>query len=79
MDTPEAICARGHACRQGRQDIRVGGASDKVVVTADTELLDTGSANLGTTLGTKEVADLPNVGRHPRHQTGNTPGQFRGR
>lgn len=45
--------------------LQVGGATDKVVVTADTELLDTGSANLGTTLGTKEVTDLPNVGRNP--------------
>lgn len=53
------------ANQQSDFSLQVGGASDKVIVTADTELLDTGSANLGTTLGTKEVTDLPNVGRNP--------------
>jgi Carboxypeptidase regulatory-like domain/TonB dependent receptor len=45
--------------------LQVGTVGEKVVVTADLELLDTASANLGTTLGTKEVTDLPNVGRNP--------------
>src|ERR1700742_2066063 len=45
--------------------LQVGSAGEKVVVTADLELLDTASANLGTTMGTKEVTDLPNIGRNP--------------
>jgi hypothetical protein len=45
--------------------LQVGTVGEKVVVTADLELLDAASANLGTTLGTKEVTDLPNVGRNP--------------
>ena len=45
--------------------LQPGAVTDNVVVTADTELLDTGSANLGTTFDTKEVTDLPNVGRNP--------------
>ena len=45
--------------------LQVGTAGEKVVVTADLELLDTASANLGTTMGTKEVTDLPNIGRNP--------------
>ena len=45
--------------------LSVGTVGEKVVVTAGQELLDTASANLGTTLGTKEVTDLPNVGRNP--------------
>ncbi|HEY5253087.1 MAG TPA: carboxypeptidase-like regulatory domain-containing protein [Acidobacteriaceae bacterium] len=53
------------ANQQADFSLQVGGASDKVIVTADAELLDTGSANLGTTLGTKEVTDLPNIGRNP--------------
>jgi hypothetical protein len=45
--------------------LKVGAVGEKVVVTADMELLDTASANLGTTMGTKEVTDLPNIGRNP--------------
>src|ERR1700743_1386286 len=45
--------------------LKVGAVGEKVVVTADLELLDTASANLGTTMGTKEVTDLPNIGRNP--------------
>ncbi len=45
--------------------MQVGGVTDKIVVTADTENLDTGTANLSTTFDTKEVTDLPNVGRNP--------------
>src|SRR5579871_1933536 len=35
------------------------------VVANDNALLDSGSANIATTLSTKEVTDLPNVGRNP--------------
>ena len=45
--------------------LQIGSSNTKVVVTADTELLDTASANLGDTLSQKEVADAPNVGRNP--------------
>jgi hypothetical protein len=42
-----------------------GGASEVVQVTAENALLDTGSANIATTLSTQEVTDLPNEGRNP--------------
>jgi hypothetical protein len=45
--------------------LQVGAVGEKVVVTADLELLDTASSNLGTTMSTKEVTDLPNIGRNP--------------
>jgi hypothetical protein len=45
--------------------LKVGAVGEQVVVTADTEQLDTASANLGTTMGTKKVTDLPNIGRNP--------------
>ena len=35
------------------------------VVANDNSLLDSGSANIATTISTKEVTDLPNVGRNP--------------
>jgi hypothetical protein len=43
------------------------GTSTEVVNVVATEnvLFDSGSANLATTLSTKEVTDLPNVGRNP--------------
>ncbi len=43
----------------------IGSASDTVVVTAENTLLDSGSANIATTLSTQEVTDLPNEGRNP--------------
>ncbi len=43
----------------------VGSVSDTVVVTSENTLLDTGSANIATTLSTQEVTDLPNEGRNP--------------
>jgi hypothetical protein len=43
----------------------IGSASDTVEVTAENTLLDTGSANIATTLSTQEVTDLPNEGRNP--------------
>ena len=42
-----------------------GMASETVNVTAENLLLDNGSANIATTLSTKEVTDLPNIGRNP--------------
>ncbi len=42
-----------------------GIASETVNVTAENLLLDNGSANIATTLSTKEVTDLPNIGRNP--------------
>ena len=43
----------------------VGGQDTTVEVRADSSLLDTGSANIATTISTKEVTDLPNIGRNP--------------
>ncbi len=46
--------------------LAVGSASDVVTVSAESNtLLDTGSANLATTMSTQEVTDLPNIGRNP--------------
>ncbi len=45
--------------------ISPGQASEVVDVSAQNTLLDTGSANLSTTLSVKEVTDLPNIGRNP--------------
>jgi hypothetical protein len=42
-----------------------GTATEVVNVSAQNTLLDTGSANIATTLTTAEVTDLPNVGRNP--------------
>jgi hypothetical protein len=45
--------------------LKVGTAQESVVVTADNQLLDAGSANIATTLDNQEVTDLPNIGRNP--------------
>ncbi|MHB1021148.1 MAG: TonB-dependent receptor [Acidobacteriaceae bacterium] len=45
--------------------LQVGAATTSVQVTADQELLETGTANLGQVLDSKEVADTPNIGRNP--------------
>jgi Carboxypeptidase regulatory-like domain len=45
--------------------LQAGSETQSVVVTADTQLLDTTSANLATTFSTSEVTDTPNVGRNP--------------
>ena len=42
-----------------------GTTNETVEVLADNPLLDTGSANIATTLSTQEVTDLPNLGRNP--------------
>jgi hypothetical protein len=45
--------------------LTLGATSETVQVTADNSLLDTGDANISTTLSHQEVTDLPNVGRNP--------------
>ena len=45
--------------------LQPAGNTQEVVVRAETQLLDTGSANIATTLSTQEVTDLPNIGRNP--------------
>ena len=45
--------------------LKIGTQTESVIVTADTQLLDTTSANLATTFSTSEVTDTPNVGRNP--------------
>jgi Carboxypeptidase regulatory-like domain/TonB dependent receptor len=45
--------------------LKAGSQSQSVEVTAETQLLDTSSANLATTFSTSEVTDTPNVGRNP--------------
>jgi len=45
--------------------LAVGTATETVEVVADSSLLDTGSANIATTLSAQEVTDLPNNGRNP--------------
>jgi hypothetical protein len=45
--------------------LTVGTATESVEVVADNSLIDTGSANIATTLSTQEVTDLPNLGRNP--------------
>jgi hypothetical protein len=45
--------------------LALGDSTESVNVSADNALLDTTSANLETTLTTKEVTDLPNLGRNP--------------
>jgi hypothetical protein len=46
--------------------LSIGGGSETVEVSADSNvLIDTGSANIATTLTQQEVTDLPNIGRNP--------------
>jgi hypothetical protein len=45
--------------------LKAGSVAENVVVTADTVLLDTASSNLSETLTSKEVTDIPNIGRNP--------------
>ena len=43
----------------------VGAATEQVIVTENSQLLDAESSSLSTTLTNQEVADLPNNGRNP--------------
>src|ERR1019366_7714673 len=45
--------------------LKLGTANESVEVVADTMLLDSGSANIATTLSNEEVTELPNTGRNP--------------
>ena len=45
--------------------LKVATVGANVVVSAQTVQLDTGSANLGTTLSAQEVTETPNIGRNP--------------
>ena len=45
--------------------LTVGKVSDVVVVTADAQRLDTETSNLSSTIGAREVLDLPDNGRNP--------------
>ena len=58
--------------------LRPGAATETVQVTAENALLDTGSANIATTLSTQEVTDLPNEGRNPYVQEALAPGMIPG-
>jgi hypothetical protein len=46
-------------------NLSVGEATETVEVVGTNSLLDTGSANIATTLSAQEVSDLPNEGRDP--------------
>jgi hypothetical protein len=45
--------------------LTVGKVSDVVVVTADAQRLDTETSNLSSTIGAREILDLPDNGRNP--------------
>ncbi len=45
--------------------LSIGAATETVTIAAESSLLDTGSANIATTLSTQEVTELPNLGRNP--------------
>ena len=45
--------------------LTVGSQTESVIVTANTQLLDTESPSLSTTIPNQEVTDLPNNGRNP--------------
>jgi hypothetical protein len=45
--------------------LKAAGANTEITVSADSEILDTTSANLATTMLTEEVTDTPNIGRNP--------------
>ena len=64
-ETRTDIVLTAGANQQADFSLQVGTQTDTVVVTSDTTLIDTGSANISTTLSNKEVTDLPNVGRNP--------------
>ena len=53
-----------------------GTQGETVQVTAENTLLDTGSANIATTLSAQEVTDLPNEGRNPFVQEALAPGMI---
>jgi Carboxypeptidase regulatory-like domain len=58
--------------------LTVGAATESVEVRAENSLLDSGSANIATTLSTQEVTDLPNIGRNPYVMATLAPGVING-
>jgi hypothetical protein len=56
--------------------LTVGNQGDSVLVVANTQLLDTESAELATTIPNEEVADLPNNGRNPNVMSTLTVGVY---
>jgi len=64
-ETRNGILLTAGAVEQTDFALQVGNQSDQMLVSSDTALLDTASANLGDTLSQKEVSDIPNVGRNP--------------
>jgi len=56
----------------------VGTATETVEVSAENSLIDTGSANIATTLSNQEVTDLPNNGRNPYVMATLAPGVIYG-
>jgi len=45
--------------------LKVGSEAESVEVTADLQVLDSGSASLGQVLDKEEIVNLPNIGRNP--------------
>lgn len=56
--------------------LSIGSSSESVTVSASQSLLDSTSADLGTTLTEKQVTDLPNIGRVPFFLASLTAGAY---
>lgn len=67
--------------------LTVGSQTESVIVTANTQLLDTESPGLATTITNQQVTDLPNMGRDPNNlsmltvgvSNGGSGGYFQGK
>lgn len=64
-ETRQGVVLTAGQMQQVDFQLSPGAASETIEISADNLLLDTGSANIATTLSTKEVTDLPNEGRNP--------------
>lgn len=64
-DTRKEVVLTAGALQTIDLTLAASGVTESVDVSATNPLLDTGSAQIATTLSTKEVTDLPNVGRNP--------------
>lgn len=58
--------------------LQIGSATTNVTVSANTEVLQTGTASLGQVLSKQEIVDLPNLGRNPFVQATLTAGTYSG-
>lgn len=69
-----------HASDKNQTNLKlsVGSDTQSVQVTADTTLLDTGTASLGQVIDSREVTDLPNNGRNPFVTATLTAGTYSG-